>query len=102
MTMVEKIAREIEPLSWAALGAGDTLAHKERRTSSLRKAKRILETLLEPTAEMQKAMPRQSYTIEHYHGSGHSQSFPTLGSGPLAEWRAMITKALSEADELCL
>lgn len=38
----EQIARVIAPLSWAALGTADTLAHRDRRTSSLRKADAIL------------------------------------------------------------
>jgi hypothetical protein len=41
----EIIAREIEPQSWAALGAGDTLAYRNRRTSSDRKAIRIVQAL---------------------------------------------------------
>jgi hypothetical protein len=38
----EAIARILEPQAWAALGIGDTLAYKNRRTSSLRKADQIL------------------------------------------------------------
>lgn len=38
----EVIAKILEPQAWAALGIGDTLAYKNRRTSSLRKADRIL------------------------------------------------------------
>jgi hypothetical protein len=40
----EEIARVIEPNSWKALGTGlgDSMAHENRRTSSLRKADAIL------------------------------------------------------------
>ena len=41
----EQIARVIEPQAWAALGIGDTLVYKNRRTSSLRKADRIIASL---------------------------------------------------------
>ena len=37
-TEVEAVARALEPLAWRALGLCDTLAHKKRRGSSLRKA----------------------------------------------------------------
>lgn len=39
------IARQIEPQSWAALGTGDTLAYRNRRTSSDRKAIRTIQAL---------------------------------------------------------
>lgn len=51
-SMVEKIARVLEPQAWAALGTGDTLAYKNRRTSSLRKARAALQALMEPTPGM--------------------------------------------------
>lgn len=123
MTMVEKIAREIEPLSWAALGAGDTLTHKERRTSSLRKAKRILGgPLMEPTEAMRKA----GFHANVFDNRGGCPGVPSgaecddwndpdkinaflaqTGICRVARitkpaddaWRAMITKALSEAEE---
>lgn len=62
--IAEIIAHPIEPLSWAALGNGDTLAHRNRRVSSERKAARILAALTaagfvvvpkEPTAVMRDA-----------------------------------------------
>jgi hypothetical protein len=43
--MRNAVARIIEPRSWAVLGLCDTLAHKNRRTSSLRKAEKILAAL---------------------------------------------------------
>jgi len=45
----EAVAKKIEPQAWAALSVGDTLAYKNRRTSSLRKADIILSH--EPIAE---------------------------------------------------
>ena len=50
--MIERVARVLEPLSWAALGTGDTLAFKNRRTSSLWKARRVIEPMRCPTEEM--------------------------------------------------
>lgn len=48
----ETLARILEPQAWAALGIGDTLAYKNRRTSSLRKAAAILAVLSDPTDVM--------------------------------------------------
>ncbi len=48
MTTIEKIARELEPQAWAALGIGDTLAYKNRRKSSLRKAERVVRAIRTP------------------------------------------------------
>jgi len=42
MEMREKIARALAPLAWAALGTGDTLSQKNRRTASLRHADAVL------------------------------------------------------------
>jgi hypothetical protein len=52
MTMVERIAHILEPQAWVALGAGDTLAYKNRRTSSIRKAIAVLKVMVEPNDEM--------------------------------------------------
>jgi len=38
----DMVARVLEPQAWAALGVGDSLAYKSRRTSSERKAAKIL------------------------------------------------------------
>ena len=59
-------------------------------------ARAAIEAMREPTPEMQAAIPAQSYTIEHYHGSGHHREFPTLSAGPLGIWRAMIDQALKD------
>lgn len=42
---VERVARALAPSSWAALGTGDTLAHQNRRTASLRHARKAIEVL---------------------------------------------------------
>lgn len=51
-SMVERVARIIEPQAWTALGLCDTLAYKARRTSSLRKARAIIAAMREPTRSM--------------------------------------------------
>ncbi len=53
--MIERIARKLEPQAWAALGIKDTLAYKNRRKSSLRKAKLAIEEMREPTEGMREA-----------------------------------------------
>lgn len=103
MTMVEKIARALEPIAWAKLGIGDTLAQKNRRTSSLRKARRILEgPLMEPTEAMVRnaidAIPMDKYTVAWPGGGKQRVSLSTDECATI--WRAMITKALSEAEEV--
>lgn len=54
--MVERVARILEPQAWAALGLCDMLAYKNRRTSSLRKASKAIEAMLEPTEAMYDAL----------------------------------------------
>lgn len=50
--MIERVGRILEPQAWAALGIGDTLAYKSRRTSSLRKARAAIEEMRTPTEAM--------------------------------------------------
>lgn len=50
--MVERVARALAPIAWAALETGDTLAQQSRRTASLRHAKTVLEAIREPTEVM--------------------------------------------------
>lgn len=47
--IVERVARVLEPQAWAALGLCDTLAYKNRRTSSLRKARAAIEAMRDDT-----------------------------------------------------
>lgn len=88
MTMIEKVARLLEPQAWAALGPRDTLAYRNRRTSSLRKARAVIEVMREPTVEMLRAADAVILTDEEFH------------SGPFEmtrrEYIAMIDKALED------
>ena len=59
-------------------------------------ARAAIEAMREPTKQMLSGVRPQEYTIEHYHGSGHHRSFPTLGSGPVQVWQDMIDAALRE------
>ena len=43
--IIEKLAAVLEPQAWKAIGLADTLAYQNRRKSSLRKARAILQTL---------------------------------------------------------
>lgn len=45
--VIERVARILEPQAWTAIGTGDTLAYRNRRTSSLRKAKAALNAIQE-------------------------------------------------------
>lgn len=87
MTMIERVARAI-----AKSAHGDD----EGWAAWVDEARAAVEALREPTEAMERAIPMQEYTIEHYHGSGHHRSFPLLGSGPLQVWRTMVDAALSE------
>lgn len=55
-SMIERVARILEPQAWRALGLSDTLAYKNRRTSSLRKARAAIEAMREPTDAMMRQM----------------------------------------------
>lgn len=44
--VVEAAARALAPIAWAALGTGDTLAQKNRRTASVRHARAALTAAL--------------------------------------------------------
>lgn len=67
MNMIEKVAKVLEPQAWAALGTGDTLAYKNRRTSSLRKARLALEAMRKPDDPMRKAWLACSPGQSHWH-----------------------------------
>lgn len=85
--IVEKVARVLEPQAWAALGAGDTLAYKNRRTSSLRKARAAIEAMREPSAPMVQA--------------GATSEDAVVGSSEncaAATYRAMIQAALTPSE----
>jgi len=67
-TMLEQLARTLEPRAWAALNSGDTFASKCRRISSLRKARAILNELKTPTEGMVKAARKKYFAPTHVNG----------------------------------
>lgn len=77
-TMIERVARTLEPQAWRALGIGDTLAYKNRRTSSLRKARAAIEAMREPTDAMA------------------DEGYRAIAKGADAVWIAMIDAALKD------
>lgn len=88
--MVKRVARVLEPQAWAALGTGDKLAYKDRRTSSLRKAAAVIEALREPTPEM----------VEEGGMAEINGSFDTCfvhGESAREVWTLMIDAALAPA-----
>ncbi len=88
--MIEKAARILEPLAWAALGTGDTLAYKNRRTSSLRKARAVLQALMKPTFAMKMA-GAEAITAEHMKAMANYDAADDA-------WQAMIRAALEEGE----
>jgi hypothetical protein len=84
--MVERVARILEPQAWAALGTGDTLAYRNRRTSSLRKARAVLTALREPSNTTMTA------GAQKLHGFIHGKTDPKSGAWQV--WQAMINAAL--------
>lgn len=85
-TMIERVARVLEPQAWVALAIGDTLAYKNRRTSSLRKARAAIQAMRE--------QPPSTYVMGRCIAIS-----PVLIGGEtlmLELWEAMIDAALSE------
>ncbi len=66
-SMVERVARILEPQAWRALGLADTLAYANRRTSSLRKARAAIEEMRDPTDAMTVAMEDARDQDGHTH-----------------------------------
>lgn len=87
--VLERVARALEPQAWAALGTGDTLAYKNRRVSSLRKARAAIEAIREPTEEMMQAACDAAFQPV----SLTSEEAYELG------WRSMIDAILNEKEE---
>lgn len=77
--MIERVARRLEPLAWAALGAGDTLDYRNRRETSLHKARDAMEAMMEPTHAMEDAAWHLMFA----------------NASPRAVMQAMITAALN-------
>lgn len=98
-SMVERVARAICAATgtiWGGPSGEDDPDFLLIKLMYLNLARAAIEAMREPTKDMQAAIRPQSYTIEHYHGSGHHRTFPTLGSGPLGAWHDMIDAALKE------
>lgn len=49
-SMIERVARVLEPQAWTVAGEADSIAYRNRRTASLRKARAAIEAMREPTA----------------------------------------------------
>ena len=80
MTDLERVARALAPRAWAALGNGDTLAQKSRRTASLRHARAAFAAVHDPSEAMIAA------------ADADAGGFPSRGRNV---WRAMIDAILS-------
>ena len=75
----EAVARVLEPQAWAALGLRDTLAYKNRRTSSMRKARAAIAAVREAMAEPSNEMIVAAH--EHHEGEFYL---------PVSLYRAML------------
>lgn len=80
--MIERVARALAPLAWAALGTGDTLAHANRRKASGRHARAAILAMQQATPSMVKAVDDHP----DYLGYG-DDSLEWI-------WRVMCTAAL--------
>lgn len=88
MTMIERVAHQLEPQAWAALGTVDTLAYKNRRVSSIRKARNVIEAMRWPTYEMRDAGARRGNWNENELGNELDCADNV--------WFAMIDQALKD------
>lgn len=93
-SMITRVARILEPQAWAALGTGDTLAYKNRRTSSLRKARAAIETMKEPTDEM---IVAGYNAADLWNASAHPMSNVIMRAK--ATYEGMLNAALAETKE---
>lgn len=91
--LLEQIARVLEPQAWAALGMCDTLAYKNRRESSLRKADRVIAaTQAAPIADAEvEAVARAIYLTPDYTGS------PAVGEPEWDDVDSRICRNLARA-----
>lgn len=85
--MLERVARVIEPQAWAALGTGDTLAYKNRRTSSLRKARAAIEQMCKPSDAFLEACHERVHAARFIKPN---ESYPVL----LSHLRSIVEAAL--------
>ena len=91
--MVERVARVLEPQAWAALGLCDTLAYKNRRTSSLRKARAAIEAMRDATTGM---VDKGGWAATEGGAVDCDGEFTIY---PMPIWRAMIDAALCPTNE---
>ncbi len=97
-TMVERVARAIDPGAWGKPGVGMAAFQEPRRDTARRTARAAIEAMREPTVEMPHA------GIEGYWFEAPAlevvQGASTMsGIGMRQAWRAMIDAALSEGQE---
>lgn len=78
--MIERVARVLEPIAWAALNAGDTLIRKKKREASIHKARLVIKAMRDPTDKMEKV----GNEADCYSGE----------CGACVVWPAMIDEAL--------
>jgi len=91
-SMIKKVARILEPQAWAALGTGDTLAYANRRVSSMRKARAVIEVMREPSRRMIDA----AYDAHDAYEKGPT---PAAWCGLSSAYKAMIDAALADRQE---
>lgn len=97
-TMIERVARVLEPQAWAAQEHGDSVAYRNRRTASIRKARAAIEAMREPTEGMHEAAEGISVYYDDFScGDGNI----TLGSPGYRQkfnqvWQQLIDAALKE------
>lgn len=71
--VIERMARAMEPLAWAALGVCDTKVFTVKRDASLSKARAALEALLDPTEEMLDGPARAVLIADRFAATGHKR-----------------------------
>jgi hypothetical protein len=93
-SMIERVARALAPLAWAALGLADTLAHKNRRAASLRHARAAIEAMRVDVANYDAQITGERADGRYY--SVEEGVFDDGRETALGDILAMIDAALSE------
>ena len=87
----EHLARDLEPLAWAALGLADTVAHAKRREASLRTAERLVAAgWSKRTPGGEAGLTEPALMNEAHDRFGHSED-ARLGFVQGAEWAAALS-----------
>jgi len=86
--IVERVARALAPVAWAALGTGDTLANQSRRTASLRHARAAIAAMREPDSRMIEAGWINARDVDGNPSDDNA----------VACWEAMIDAALAQSE----